>query len=306
MTSFANLTDLAAALHQASVAQDSVTFMNLLRENVQMQPNPQDPSGTSVGLQALLRHRLPEPPKPECFFGTDNEQPQVRTWLFQLRQYFRLWPTMDDSEKINYAVTLLRSHAMNWWEQQEQRIRLGTIADFSSFVEFEQEITKQFGGFDSVERARDILANMRQASSVEAYVRQFREALLLLGADNYLDSDMCHRFILGLKPWIQKLVKIEAPATLDKAMQMAERIDRVRESAPDRISSNTDSRNLHNHQAQTTPMEIDAITPDKPRFRKLTDEEKHTLIQNEGCFYCRKPRAGHTSRNCPDKKQGRQ
>ena len=309
MTSFQNLADLAAALHQAAVAHDETAFMNLLQGHVQFSPGPSpDAPEPAIGLQSLLRSRLPEPPKPEFFFGADNKHPLVRTWLFQLRQYFRLWPTLGDSDKVHYAVTLLRAHAMNWWEQQEQLIRLGTAEDIDSFEKFEQAITKQFGGFDTVERARDILANMRQVSSVETYVRRFREALLLLGADHYLDSDMCHRFILGLKPWVQRLVKIEAPDSLDKAMQMAERIDRVRVSGPDRFSSHTNSRNQHSNQAHSsgTPMDIDAITPDRPRFRKLTDKEKQQLIQNEGCFYCRKHHAGHTSRNCPEKQKGRQ
>jgi hypothetical protein len=315
MAPFQNLAELAQALHQAAVVHDQNSFMNLLQENVLLNPGPsQDTPESAIGLQTLLRPRLPEPPKPEFFFGADNKHPLVRTWLFQLRQYFRLWPTMGDSEKINYAVTLLRSHAMNWWEQQEQLIRLGTAEEFDTFEKFEQAITKQFGGFDTVERARDILANMRQVSSVETYVRRFREALLLLGADNYLDSDMCNRFILGLKPWVQRLVKIETPDTLDKAMQMAERIDRVRASGPDRnpgqmespgipAAESANSRPHFTDSAQATPMEIDAITPDRhrPRFKKLTDKEKQQLIQNNGCFYCRKAQAGHTSRNCPEK-----
>lgn len=311
MASFQNLAELATALHQAAAAQDELAFKTLLQANVQLfsEPpmvTPEPPMATlepAVGLQTLLRHRLPEPPKPEFFFGTDGKHPLVRTWLFQLRQYFRLWPTMADSEKLNYAVTLLRSHAMNWWEQQEQLIRLGTAEEFDSFDKFERAITAQFGGFDTVEKARDILASMRQVSSVETYARRFREALLLLGADNYLDSDMCHRFILGLKPWVQRLVKIEAPDTLDKAMQMAERIDRVRVSGPDRTSGHTHARTNSTGPSQITPMDIDTITPDKsrPRFKKLTDKEKQQLIQNNGCFYCRKPNAGHTSRNCPEK-----
>ena len=299
---FQNLAELATALHQAAMAQDENTFMNLLQDNVQLNLAPaQNPPEPTLGLQALLRPRLPDPPKPEFFFGTDNKHPLVRTWLFQLRQYFRLWPTMGNSEKIHYAVTLLRAHAMNWWEQQEQRIRLGNSETIDTFEKFEREITKQFGGFDTVERARDTLASLRQVSSVEAYVRRFRETLLLLGADNYLDSDMCHRFILGLKPWIQRLVKIEAPGTLDEAMQMAERIDRVRVADPTRTP-----RPNHADSSHTTPMEIGAVTPGRPKYRKLTDQDRQRLMENHGCFYCRKPHAGHTSRNCPEKQEGRQ
>ena len=234
---FGNLTELAQALNAAVQSGDETTFMNLLQTHVTL-PQPAEAPGAAgaggvegsaeagVGLQTLLR-RAPEPPRPEFFFGSDDKPPLVRAWLFQLRQYFRLWPSMADSEKIYFAVNLLRSHAMNWWAQFEDMARMGTIEEILTFEKFAEAITNQFGGFDVTEKARDQLAHMKQTSSVASYVGRFREALLLLGTDNYLDSDMAHRFILGLKPWIQRLVKIQAPGTLEKAMQMAERIDRV-------------------------------------------------------------------------------
>ena len=309
MATFQNLSDLAAALHQASLAQDKQTFMALLQANVSPppeQPNPVPTSGPSVGLQTLLKPRL-ELPKPEFFSGADNRPPLVRTWLAQLRRYFKLWPTLADSDKINYAVNLLRSHAMHWWEGQEQLVRIGQSEELDSFEQFEEAITKQFGGFDVTERARDMLANIRQLSSVETYVRRYREALLLLGADNYLDADMCHRFILGLKPWVQRLVKIEAPKTLEDAMQVASRIDRVRVTAPDRRTY-SDPRPGPSETSEATPMEIGAIQAGRSRFRKLTEAEKKRLQETNGCFYCRKPNAGHSSRDCPEKlkSQGRQ
>ena len=301
---FQNLPDLAAALHQAAVAQDQNAFMALLQANVNppaAEPAPQPVPEPGVGLQNVLRPRLPEPPKPEFFTGADNKPPLVRTWLAQLRRYFRLWPALADSDKIIYAVNLLRSHALNWWEQQEQLIRIGQSEEYDTFQKFEEAITKQFGGFDVADRARDILANLKQLSSAEIYARRYREALLLLGADNYLDADMCHRFIRGLKPWLQRLVKMEAPKTLEDAMLVACRIDRVRVTAPDQHSGHSGSRGPPQEAPQATPMEIDAI---RPKFKKLTEAEKKRLMDTNGCFYCRKENAGHTSRNCPEKSKG--
>ena len=99
--------------------------------------------------------------------------------------------------------------------------------------QFETALIEQFGGYDTAERVRDLLATMRQLSSVEMYTRRFREVLLLLGGENYLDAEMRHKYILGLKPWVQRLVKIQSPESLDQAMRIAESIDRVRVSGAD-------------------------------------------------------------------------
>lgn len=43
-------------------------------------------------------------------------------------------------------------------------------------------------------------------------------------------------------------------------------------------------------------MDVDSI-----RRTTLTLDEKRRLIDSGGCFYCRKPAAGHVARDCPMK-----
>lgn len=304
------LSDLGAALRAAALAKDEPGFLALVdkitdREAISAllgtNPTTASDSAAGTGLASLLR-RAPEPPKPEFFFGSQDKPPLVRTWLYQIEQYFRLWPTMTDGDKINHAVTLLRSHAMNWWQQMQSLARMGTVEEVCTFEQFKTAIEAQFGGFETTERARDLLASLRQVSSVENYVRRFREALLLLGDGNYLDADMRHRFVLGLKPWIQRVVRIEAPETLREAMELAERIGRVRVTGLDYGPSG--SGNSAPRTVPPVPMEVDAITASSPNpsgRKKLTDREREYLRKNNGCFYCRKINAGHDSRNCPEK-----
>lgn len=306
MARIPNLAELAAALHTAATSGDEAGFLSLLAAN--MAPEVPAAPEPTVNLHDLVR-RYPEPPKPEFFFGDLDKPPSVRSWLFEIKQYLRLWTSMTEEEKINFSVTLLRSHALNWWQQMQSMAVQGTIQEICTFSQFEEAITAQFGGFETAERARDILADLRQVSSVENYVRRFREALLLLGND-YLDSDMRHRFILGLKPGIQRQVRIEAPPTLDKAMLLAERIGRVRLGGLDLAEHSVafgdpsiprQAFHAGPSQSAAAPMEIDAIRTSGRR--KLTDRERTWLEQNDGCFYCRQPNAGHTARNCPEKRQ---
>ena len=200
--------------------------------------------------------------------------------------------------------------------------------------QFEAALIEQFGGYDTAERARDLLATLRQLSSVEMYTRRFREVLLLLGGENYLDAEMRHKYILGLKPWVQRLVKIQAPDSLDQAIRIAESIDRVRVPGADRAQNREDRntgadfetvvetvfetyRPLAHHAAgipqnnaaplDSTPMDVDAIfsDPSAGRRKPLTDRERKYLYDNRGCFFCRKPNAGHTARTCPEKPENR-
>ena len=60
------------------------------------------------------------------------------------------------------------------------------------------------------------------------------------------------------------------------------------------------------HSNQPVPMELGAVSQrrgnQQPARKPLTEKEKEALRKRNGCFYCRKPNAGHMSFDCPLKK----
>ena len=115
------------------------------------QLNEPKPSGRG---SASTGPRLPEPPKPEFFYGMDNKQPNVRTWLYQMDQYFSLWPEMPDDKKIVYATNFLKSFALIWWQQCQNMVNIGALDPIVTWATFAQAITYQFGGFDEIDKAK--------------------------------------------------------------------------------------------------------------------------------------------------------
>lgn len=275
-----------------------------------------------------IRLKFPEPPKPEFFWGMDSKPPTVGTWLFQLNTLFKFW-NMTDTDRLKYAILFLRGWAQTWWQQCEAMAACNTLTPIQTWEQFQSAIRRQFGGFDEVEKARDDLARVRQTASVMAYVHRFHEAMLKLPADQIVDADLRHRFISGLKPNTQLQVKIANPTTLQEAMNVADRIDRVRPTWRPNVPGRTSRPiNAHAFSDGPVPMELGAMkskpvafapkpskfppaSAEKPALpnsdkiitKPLSDAQRRFLYQNDGCYYCRKPHAGHISRNCPAKLQ---
>ena len=177
--------------------------------------------------QPALHFKVPEPPKPEIYWGMDSKPPNVYDWVYEMDKFFEFCH-LQDAQKIQWAVLFLRGWAQTWWHQVECMVAASTLEAIVTWDGFKQAITRQFGGFDLAERARDDLAKLRQTTSVMAYTQRFLEILLRIPSDQIIDSDMKHRFVAGLKPQTQLQVKIANPQTLRDAMNLADRIDRVR------------------------------------------------------------------------------
>ena len=205
-----------------------------------------------------------------------------------------------------------------------------TLEPIVTWDGFKQAITRQFGGFDLAERARDDLAKLRQTTSVMAYVQRFLEILLRIPSSQIVDSDMRHRFIAGLKPQTQLQVKIANPQTLRDAMNLADRIDRVRpvwgtgRPVPQRTfpvharssggpepmilgsvkgrKPDRKDRPEHNGFGYFETKKGLERSPQSP-YKPLSDAQRKFLQDTNGCFYCRKPHTDHTSRDCPLKQK---
>ena len=75
------------------------------------------------------------------------------------------------------------------------------------------------------EIARTAWHNLKQTNSVQAYVARFRQLLLQL--PDISTVDRLHCFAMGLKPAAQQQVRLHQPATLQAAIELAERADSV-------------------------------------------------------------------------------
>ena len=200
------------------------------------------------------------------------------------------------------------------------------IAPVATYDQFEAAITAQFSVIDEAEKARDTLDSLKQTSSVAALNQRFNETLLLIPPDERSkDVDLRHMYIKKLKPSVRLQVRLAEPKSLAQAMEIADRVDSVRildpffkrESAGESSASSFESSDVVHDSAQSDqtheqsepePMVLGSVRMSAGQYQKkskpLTEEEREMLREQNGCFYCRKPNAGHQARDCPVKKSG--
>lgn len=190
-----------------------------------------------------------KPPKPETY----NGKGRVTRWIFMLLAYFHVVRCDDEQERVNFSVALLRDSAADWYATQLLAVG-GVLPVYPTFAAFADAIRRAFSSVDEPKEAHDRFEAMRQLGSVSSYVMAFRQCLLLM--QPAVPDDYARRhFIYRLKPEIRSRVEVANPATLEEAMQVAQRIDRSLHCCRD------NDRHLPGNQAGRgpVPMELGSV-----------------------------------------------
>ena len=80
------------------------------------------------------KFKFPEPPKPEAFYGDFRKAPNVRSFLFQLDNYFAGWPELTEAQKLYFASLYLKGSALLWWQSECHNHR--TVSPFATCAAF--------------------------------------------------------------------------------------------------------------------------------------------------------------------------
>ena len=145
---------------------------------------------------------------------------------------------------------------------------------------------------------------------MQEYIDRF-QALVLQTLDMSA-AEQLDKFTAGLKPAVQEKVEIEDPSSLERAMQIAQRIDNIhhRHQQSNRATASTSAAS-----DGPTPMELGAICmgPEQPRGQQQWRPRPHgrrpqlnpcelaRFIGQNRCFACKQ--IGHSWTNCTSKQQ---
>lgn len=271
-------------LDQAGVALQQQVATLLQQSSALQQQNFQQ--------AATLQQHTPHPSAPsrlptlEKYSGAKGED--LLAWMFQIEEQFTLHRVQDDETRIIYAGSALIQNAKTWYRSAR------TSNSLSTWEAFVSGIKAHFYPINPVKMARDQLHSLTQTTSVRDYTASFRHLCTIIGT--ITNEEMLDRYVRGLKTRTRSQVELQQPASFEEACKLAEIIDVTN----DRIFGNSQVNNRP-RRSGPEPMEvvINAIN-EKPKFKKLTPEEKERRKRLGLCNYCGAD--NHKLDNCPLRK----
>ena len=250
-----------------------------------------------------LRDKPRNPLKPKLppeFSGIKKkDQFTGQDWIFLLEQYLSIAAeNSSESNIVNFAGTLFVGPAASWW------VSFRSNNPELSWSHFKEAFLKEFQDIGEAREARDMLVQIRQgASTVQEYAASYRKIIRKI--PTLAAEEQVYFFSLGLRLAIaRREIAFRTPKNLDEAIHIAHTFEQLAPESPRFYPKSFPSAQNHAEQknedlgsSENVPMEIGSINSRGP----LSESEKSELRRNNGCFYGRKPNAGHQSWNCPAK-----
>ena len=278
-------------------------------------------------LQAQINVKSPyneeyKPVTPEFFDGRSASQ--LHNFLSQVRVFLGAQPVQfnNDKKKIMLTVSLLRGPALVWLRPYlNMDDPPAWMNDFSLFT---AELNEAFDDPDIAGSNFRRLKRLKQTGSVATYTAEFRRLASQL---TWSDQALVQQYFEGLKDTLQDaLIAANYPEELEALARMATRMDNLqhqrrmqrgqeakpavpvqRKKQPPYAATKPQPA-FHARPANPPygtptapadssgprPMEPDAT---RPRFQRLTEEQKEHRRKNNLCLYCGDP--SHFARACP-------
>lgn len=257
--------------------------------------------------------------QPEPFSGEKNRL--VNDWLAAVKRYLML-SGAEETKWVAYAVTMLTSTALSWWNSVELSNPEKSILDYS-WGEFVDLVRERFVPVDSEAVAMSKMSQWKQTGSVAAYINQFQRFDQLIPKER-LDEEMrVQMFIQGLKPECKSIVNMWEPKTLQQVYKMAQKFDNSQRQSHPKFSQHTLTRisrsriidqqegtregtrnnpiTFNNTELQTeTPLEISEEEQGEDDLNQMNGQNGQRGV----CHYCKSP--DHYMNVCPKLKKRRQ
>jgi cell division septum initiation protein DivIVA len=260
--------------------------------------------------------------QPESFSG--ERVRFVGDWLAAVRRYLSL-SGVEEKKWVAYAVTMLTSTALSWWNSIESSNPDKSTLEYS-WDEFIELVRERFVPADSEALAMSKMSQWKQTGSVSSYINQFQSFDQLIPSHR-LDEEMrVQMFMQGLKAECRLIINMWEPKTLQQVYKMALKFDNIQRqslpklSLPRSYQSNSTSLNLNRNRTanQQEGTKFNPITIYNTEIQKESqttvsedEEDENELNHMSGqngqrgvCFFCKSP--DHYQNTCPKLKAKRQ
>ena len=252
----------------------------------------------------------------------DGRVQSLNQWLFRVKLYLGTIGVEETSkEAVDTAVSYLVKDGFSWWYQLSDRVDRGAEQPILTWDAFVTAIKGRFLVVDEDRNARIALTQLRQTTTVRAYIQEFQRLTML--APDTLERDQVVRFTLGLQRDVRAEVDRGHPETVLAAMKLADesevRLHGYRQDRPSQPAAYHPRRNVY---AGPTGMELGAVSAvagrprpgrgnrlpvrgdQRPAMHRGNAAGGYVGDRNIKCYRCGK--LGHIARNCQDSLRSQQ
>ncbi|KAG2228475.1 hypothetical protein INT48_004792, partial [Thamnidium elegans] len=129
--------------------------------------------------------------EPDTFTGNNCDQQVVDGWIRSIERHrnFHGW---NPERTVAFAITFLKNHADTWYRTLEENDLAPT-----HWIEFKNIFIAKFRPGNAYDLARDKLVNLRQTATIQEYIKQFANTIILIPELHQLEA--YDRFMRGLK-----------------------------------------------------------------------------------------------------------
>ena len=148
-------------------------------------------------------------------------------WLVSIEEYFD-WYEMIDSERIRFAKMKLTNSVKMYWQNVLQEIICLGEPPITQLTVMKAKLQEKYIHPSYKSQLFSNMINLKQITlSVAEYSTKFEEARLRCSEFHAKDQFAVYtRFVNGLRFYIQRLVKLHAPDTVQDAYQKALEVEK--------------------------------------------------------------------------------
>lgn len=196
---------------------------------------------------------------------------------------------LNSPAAVAHAVAYFKDAAQTWYRQHQQAVELQTANAYNTWAQLKQALLHQFAPVDPQDHARERLFQLGKVEhdDITSYTETFTSTVVDL--PNMHEGDRIFHFTHGLPSDVCMHVRMQHPATLSQAMELAAQAGEATHGSSGSFPPTASPTTSPAAATGPTPMELGAM---HSRYGS------RCFDSGMKCYFCEQP--GHSFKHCKE------